>query len=242
MARNFLTIGPMGSWIIMAVMMVLGGLEVPEAQAFDPNFQFVQDVVAIQPASIETAVVDCNPIDQYIPDNIDMSRVRAAWLDWNNGLRSKAGLAAYEMEPQLSWSAQNWSDRAKRLGVLNHKRDGQTAYYDYWKILAWFKNLGLEFKTMGGVTMTENIGWGYYKCPADGSDCTDAINSAVRTTFDFFLSEKGKAYDVHYRSLMHPSFKQIGFGLALDRQLKKYYLTIHYGTEITSNPKPICGF
>lgn len=232
----------MSSWVFSALMLVLGGLGVNagEVQAFDPDFPLVQDVIAPIDSQAASVSADCHAIDQYIPDNIDMERVRAAWLEWNNGLRSKAGLAAYEMEPQLSWSAQNWSDRAKRLGVLNHKRDGQTAYYDYWKVLAWFKNLGLEFKTIGGVTMTENIGWGYYQCPADGSDCTDAINKAIRTTFDFYLSEKGKANDVHYRSLIHKSFKKIGLGLSLDRKLKKYYLTIHYGTEITSNPKAIC--
>jgi uncharacterized protein YkwD len=144
------------------------------------------------------------------------------------------------LEPELSWSAQNWSDRAKRLGVLSHKRDGQTAYYDYKMILAWFKNLGLEFRNVNGITMTENIGWGYYRCPADGSDCTSNMTKAIRTTFDFYVSEKGKKNDAHWKSLMQKDFKQIGLGLALDKIKHKYYLTIHYDTAVTSKPVAIC--
>lgn len=210
---------------------IIGSFGFAEAKTFDPNFKMVED--------IKPVLADCYKIDQYIPSNINMAKLRETWLGWNNEFRSKAGLPLYVMEPELSWSAQNWSDRAKRIGSITHKRDGQTAYYDYQKVVRWFKDLGLEFKTIGGVTMTENIGWGVYKCPADGSDCTEAMTKAVKTTLDFFASEK-KANGVHWRSMMNKSYKQIGFGLALDQKAHKYYLTIHYGTEITSNPKAIC--
>lgn len=186
------------------------------------------------------AAEDCYSIDQYIPKNVDMAKLRENWLSWNNGVRDAADLVPYVMEPELSWSAQNWSDRAKRLGSITHKRDGQAVYYDYKRMVNWFKELKLEFKNVSGSTFTENIGWGYYKCPADGSDCTEAMSKAIKTTFDFFAREK-KANGVHWRSMMNKNYRKIGLGLALDAKKKKYYVTIHYGTEITSDPKPICA-
>ena len=62
----------------------------------------------------------------------------------------------------------------------------------------------------------------------------------VRKAFDFYMSEKGQAYTAHYDSIMNPYFKIVGLGIAVDRSANRYYLTVHYGTEITSNPFPIC--
>lgn len=230
--------------ISVAIFVSSTGGVLINARTFDPNFKLVQDVVAppgMLPAKpVAPTPLTCNKIDAYIPSTIDMALLRKTWLKWNNDLRIQAGLNAYMLEPELDWSAQNWSDRAKRLGTISHKRDDSTAYYDYKKILTWFNNLGLEFKNAHGTTMTENIGWGIYKCPADGSDCTPAMTKAIRTTFDFYVGEKGKKSDAHWRSLMQKDFKEIGLGLALDRVKHKYYLTIHYATAITSKPVAIC--
>jgi hypothetical protein len=55
------------------------------------------------------------------------------------------------------------------------------------------------------------------------------------------MAEKDKAYKAHYNSIMNKYFKEIGLGIAVDRSTHKYYLTVHYGTEIISNPWPICN-
>ncbi|MCC6643235.1 hypothetical protein IT411_00630 [Candidatus Peregrinibacteria bacterium] len=223
MIKNLLTIS--------VIAMAFGLMNTASAKTWDPNFQMVSEPIPV--------VKDCYHIDQYIPATINMDKLRSTWLEWNNKIRREAGLTEYTLEPELSWSAQNWSDRAKRIGAITHKRDGQSVYYDYNRMIRWFRDLGLEFKNVNSSTMTENIGWGYYKCPADGSDCTEAMTKAIKTTYDFFASER-KANGVHWRSMVNKNYREIGLGLALDAKKQKYYLTIHYATEITSNPKPIC--
>lgn len=180
--------------------------------------------------------IDCQEIGETVPDNIDIKRVRTQWLDWYNAERNKLGKHAYVYNPQLNRSAVAWAEEMKKKGVMDHKRTGQTAYYDYNIITKWFADLGLVFKNVNRVTHTENIGWGYYTC--SDSDCTDKVINSIRSTFDFYLAEKNKEYKAHYQSVMNDYFQEIGLGLAFDG--KKYYLAVHYGTTITSNPLPIC--
>lgn len=178
----------------------------------------------------------CQVLGENLPQNIDMSQVRKTWLAWNNAVRQSAGKAPYVYNAQLNRSATIWSEYVKTRGYMDHKRPGQTAYYDYNLIKNWFKNLGLTFQNKSGVTFTENIGWGFFTCSA--SDCTEEMLASIRTTFDFFMAEKNKAYRPHYDSVMNDSFQEIGLGIALKDG--KYYLTVHYGTQITSEPLPVC--
>lgn len=180
----------------------------------------------------------CYPLGEDVPSNIDMDRVRTTWLKWYNDARAKAGLSAYTYNNQLNRSAIVWSEASEDKGYMDHKRNPGDGYYDYWKITAWFKDLGLEFRNVYGVTHTENIGWGPYKCSK--SDCTDDLLSAIKYTFDFYMAEKGTNYTAHYESVMNKYFKEIGLGIAIDEKAGKYYLTVHYGTEIISNPWPVC--
>lgn len=194
-----------------------------------------------QPATSLAQLNDpCNPIGDDVPANVDMARVRAAWLKWTNDARAELGLAPYIMNDQLARTANVWSQEAVRRGEITHKRDPGDAYYDYNKITAWFKDLGLVFKNVYGVTHTENIAWEMYRCSASESDCTDHMISQVRKAFDFYMGEKDKAYKAHYNSVMNKYFKEIGLGIAVDTTTHKYYLTVHYGTEIISNPLKIC--
>ncbi len=181
----------------------------------------------------------CNPLGENVPSNIDMAKVRATWLKWYNDARAAAGLYAYTYNDQLNRSAITWSETKKAQGSMDHKRSPGDAYYDYNKITAWFADLGLVFKNVYRVTHTENIGWGVYHCSK--ADCTDDLINAIRTTFDFYMAEKGTASHAHYDSVMNAYFKEIGLGIAIDQASGKYYLTTHYGTEIISNPLPICS-
>lgn len=182
----------------------------------------------------------CQELVENLPSNINMQKVRETWLSWNNEVRDSEGLKAYTENDQLERTAIIWSENAKERGYIDHKRPGQTAYYDYKIIGNWFKNLGLEFKNIDGKTYTENIAWNVYKCSPSEADCTEQLIKAIRTGFDFFMSEKGKTYRPHYESIVNKGFKEIGLGIAIDTSKKKFYLTVHYGTEITSNPLPIC--
>lgn len=57
---------------------------------------------------------------------------------------------------------------------------------------------------------------------------------------DFFMSEKGKASDAHYRSLMSAQYTTIGVGIAENEKQGRYYLTVHYATEIAEDTAPLC--
>lgn len=180
----------------------------------------------------------CQVVSNPLPANIDMQKVRDTWLGWYNEVRGAQGLKPYSYNDQLARTAIIWSETAKQKGVIEHKRPGQTVYYDYNRMLAWFKGLGLEFKVIGNQTQVENINWGYYNCKS--ADCTQALITSIRTGFDFFYGEKNRAYRPHYESIMNKNYKIIGLGISIDEAKRRYYLTVHYGTEIISNPMPVC--
>lgn len=196
----------------------------------------IMQLLSANASDIEGA--ECVSMGQELPDSIQGQAVRDAWLKWINEARAKAGLDPYVLNLQLSRTATNWSNYARARGYIDHKRAGQSAYYDYGKIMAWFKGLGLTFKQVGRSGATENITWNIYSCKEN--DCTDELVKSSREGFDYFMSEKGKAYSAHYDSIMSPSFNIIGVGVAVDEAKKKFYLTVHYGTEITSDPLPVC--
>lgn len=175
----------------------------------------------------------CDIPPEDLPANVDLSKVRATWLDWENQLRAENGLPAYTYNEDLFRTATIWSETSKQKGYIDHKRPGQSAYYDYKIIESWFKNLGVEFKNINRKTFTESIAWEYYSC--NESDCTDKLTAAIRKGFNFFISEKGKKYSPHYDAIINPEFTQIGLGIIIDKAAGKYYLTVHYGTEITSS-------
>ncbi len=185
-----------------------------------------------QPATLLNEFKGMTCADSVVeaPANVDMDRVRDAWLTWTNEARAAAGLSAYTYNSQLDRTAHIWSVEGRNRGTMTHQRAGTTAYYDYRAIQSWFKNLGVTFDSVGGVSFTENIGRGPYSCR--DSECTDEVISAMRYTFDYFIGEKNKSYRPHYNSIMNGSFKVIGFGMVLDSN--QYYMTVHYGTTVHS--------
>lgn len=202
---------------------------------------------ASQLESVETADVaamegaTCSASPEDLPETIDIQRVRETWLGWTNDARSAAGLPAYEYNDDLGRTAAVWSERAESLGYISHTRPGSSAYYDYGLIGRWFADLGVSFASGGGRSnYVENIGWEYYSC-SDG-DCTEELIAGIRKTFNFFMSEKGSAYAPHYDSIMNPTYNLLGLGIAVDETAYggKFYLTVHYGTEIVSDPPPVC--
>lgn len=163
--------------------------------------------------------------DSY-PKNVDMTKVRSTWLDWYNTARQSAKLYAFTYNTQLDKTALAWSETAKKRGYMNHKRDGQTSYYDYKLVKKWFAAQGVTFGKATGTVVTENIGWSPYSCTK--KDCTSEMIKAIRYTFDFYMAEKRKKYRPHYNSVMSSDYKQIGLGISVDEVKKKLYLTVHY--------------
>lgn len=168
--------------------------------------------------------------------DIDLQRVRDTWLSWTNEARASAGLAAYTYTEQLDRTAFIWSDFSRDRGYMDHKRIGQTAYYDYTMIENWFEDLGVTFVNNSGVTFTENIGHGPYSC--SDTECTDELIAAIKYTWDYFIGEVNSSYRPHYNSIMNAYFKEIGFGILVTDS--EYYFTVHYGTELASTPPPFC--
>ena len=179
----------------------------------------------------------CDRSEDSSIQGVDLRRVRETWLSWYNDQRSALGLKRYTFNPYLTRSASIWSARAAGLGYINHVRDATIGSYNYEAVKAWFQDLGLEFRNVNGVTFTENIGWGPYACTKQ--DCTDDFIDAIRTTFDFYLAEQTKSYRPHYNAIVNPSFTMMGLGVVV--RDGKYYLTAHFGTDLTSNPPRLCA-
>lgn len=169
--------------------------------------------------------------------NIDLATVQQTWLDWSNNIRTELGLNLLSINPYLNQTATEWSNYSLTRGYIDHKRIGQTNYYDYGIIENWFNDFGITFKNINTITFTETIGWGYYSCSTN--DCTSSVIKAIDSSFQFIMSEKNKTYRPHYNSLINPNFSQLGFGLALDKNTKKYFLTIHYGTQVEADTDKI---
>jgi hypothetical protein len=186
----------------------------------------------------DVILAECEWSEDEVIAGVDMQEVTRTWLSWVNDVRSDMGLHLYRPNKQLTHTARVWSVAARDLGSITHKRPMQSAYYDYRLMTDWFESFDLEFDNDAGSTFTENIGWGMYRCTSE--DCTQKMISSIRTTFDFFMSEKGKEYRPHYNSIVNGDFTLAGLGIAVDSSSGKYYLTAHYSTDIISDPAPIC--
>ncbi|MDB4979094.1 MAG: hypothetical protein JWM56_1280 [Candidatus Peribacteria bacterium] len=181
---------------------------------------------------------NCDYFTEDTIPGVDMEEVRRVWLSWINSSRMEEDLEPYMYDKQLNRTAFIWSKQAEEKGSISHKREGQTLYYDYPLITQWFEKLGLSFENRNKVTFSENIGWGMYRC--NKTDCTKNFLTALRPTFDSYMSEKDKQSRPHYNSIMNKEFTAIGMGVAVDAVEGTFYVTTHYDTAITSNPPPVC--
>jgi hypothetical protein len=183
-------------------------------------------------------IARCVPSQDEVIAGVDLKEVRRVWLSWTNAERKIGGLKPFTANQQLDHSAVTWSKFSRDKGEMSHKRDRQTAYYDYAIITKWFANLGLTFQNRNRMTYSESIGYGPYNCSQEV--CTQKLISSLRSTFDFYLKEKNQKSRPHYGAIVNPEFKIQGMGIAIDPKAQRYYVTTHYATAITSKPSPIC--
>ncbi len=170
------------------------------------------------------------PTNLPTPANVDMSRVRSTWVGWYNSVRQWAWLGSYGYDTRLDVTAYDWNiEFAKEKWQNHHRRNTWDSYYSFSTIDQWFINRGINPKVINRAKHTENVWYGYYSC--NSSDCTDALIRSIRSTFDFFMSEKGKSYDAHYRSIVQPYFTKIWLSVVVVPGEQRYYLTVHYITE-----------
>jgi uncharacterized protein YkwD len=168
---------------------------------------------------------------------VDMKRVEQAWLLWINQDRAKLGLTPYVLNQTLARSAYTWASLSARRGFITHVRSGASSY-DYDGILSWFAQQGVSFGNHEGSRYAENIAYGPMECAKE--ECTREMIGMTRAVFDAFMAEKGTGNDAHYRSVMHPDFRQIGIGISLDPKKSNYYLTVHYAVDALSDEPPLC--
>lgn len=165
--------------------------------------------------------------------NIDLSKVKETWLGWYNSVRADLLRESYSYNSTLEQTALEWSETSKQRWDITHKRNKWDVYYDYAKITSWFKDRWVVCKNVNRITHTENIWWGMYWC--SDSDCTEELIWAIRSTFDFYMSEKNKSYKPHYESIVNPYFNIMWLGISIEdlwNSTYKYYLTVHFCTEL----------
>ena len=174
-------------------------------------------------------------VNSDIP-NVDEDEVRQYWIDLINGERNLIWLSPYTYDPSLDKTAKIWSDIAVSRWYIDHKVNSPSdSYYDYWKKVAWMENNGVVCENISRATFSESIAWNIYTCAA-WTDCTDGLKSAVKKSFDFYMSEKWTDYHPHYRALAHPLFETMWLGLSVTSEWNnryKMYLTNHYCTTNT---------
>lgn len=162
----------------------------------------------------------------------DINKVRETWLWWNNDLRSSLKLDKYTIDNKLNETATTWSNHMVNLWYWTHKRSSKDGYYNYNSVKNWFERQWITFWSKW-TQLVENIWYGYVKCT--DWECTDEMIKAIKTTRDFFMSERYKSYRPHYNSLINKYYDYIGVGISMDGN--KYYLTIHYTTDDISYDK-----
>lgn len=157
---------------------------------------------------------------------VDLAKVRTAWLALHNAERKTLWLTSFTYSPALEWTATTWAQHLADIGTVTHQRKSTDGYYSYDSIKQRFFNQWIVFadkEKNGQPLFTENIWWNIYSC--NKTDCTDDFIKAIKLTWTFFMSEKGKTSSPHYNAIIG-NFTSIGLGVVLVGN--KYYLVTHY--------------
>lgn len=162
--------------------------------------------------------------------NVDIARVQSTLFGWYNTYRSSLWLSSYSHDGRLDKTAHDWNIQfAAGRWQNHHTRNPGDGYYNFPVIDAWFAARGIHPPVKNRSKHTENVGYGYYDCSQ--SDCTDELIASIHTTWDFFMSEKWKSYDAHYRTIINPYFTKMGYDIIVVPSENRYYIVLHFITE-----------
>lgn len=113
-----------------------------------------------------------------------------------------------------------------------HRRNTNDRYYDYTKIEQWFKNRNIIFANNSGSTFSESVAYNYVKYWDD--NCDQLLWEATKKSRKFLYEDEKNGWWAHYRAITQQNFQNIGIGIAINKDIKRYYIVLHYGTEIES--------
>ena len=163
--------------------------------------------------------------------NIDVDEVRKAVLGWHNAERRSLWLKEYKYNLDLEWTAITWANNLANSGKTKnlHARKSSDGFYNYDWLLSWFANLWVKFpKSMWWwASFSESIGYGMYKC--SGSDCTQSLIKAIKTTWDWLIMKEKATNGSHYKAATMKYFTQMWVGIAVSNG--RYYMVIHYWVD-----------
>ena len=161
--------------------------------------------------------------------NIDWDKVQKTILQWHNEERKQLWLKEYKINEKLNYSALVWADNLAKKNIKSntHTRNPGDWYYNYDKILSWFNGLWINFDYKA-TAFTESVAYQVYSC--NKSDCTQDMINALKKWFDFWMSEKWKASKPHYNAIVHNTFSDLWFWVAISG--KWYWIVVHYGVNV----------
>lgn len=161
-------------------------------------------------------------------ENVNIDTVKQERVKRHNQERKKYGLDWYILNQDFNISAKTRSDKLSNAWKTRnlHQRSTKDWYYSYWNIKSWFQNLWVGFEDTSGTLFTESIGRWYYKC--NKTDCTQDLIKSIKSTFKFFISEKGRSWKPHYNSIVSSKFSNMWVWISIDKKNNRYFLVSHY--------------
>ena len=159
-------------------------------------------------------------------ENVNIDLVKQEWIKRNNQERSIYWLSWYVLDNNLNKSAKTRSDKLIKLWKSTHQRTNKDWYYNYWNIKSRFENLWINFEDISWTLFTESIWRWYYKC--NKKDCTQDLIKSIKSTFKFFMSEKGKSRQPHYNWIVMENFSNMWVWISIDKKTNRYFLVSHY--------------
>lgn len=166
----------------------------------------------------------------YNTPNINIQKIRDTRLALHNQERKNVWANIYTYSTTLERTAFNRATYLNKIGKSTHQRTPQDGYYSYINIRKWFDDQWVLFKTNKWTLFSESIWRNIYNCTK--KDCTDDLIKAMKPTFAFFMSEKGKSYKPHYNWIVLKSFTKMGVGVNRNPQTKKIFIVTHYSVDL----------
>lgn len=191
------------------------------------NFIYKDWVNIVQEKNVSEEVIAKNSENQ---EQFDFNRkIWEYWLELYNNERRKLWLKEYSYNLNLQKSALVWSELSAKKWKIDHKRNKNDSYYDFWKIQNWFKKNGVDCKIKNWLWAVENIWYGFMTC--QNGDCLEETKKEVKKTFDMYLREKWKKNNAHYKSIVSKDLAFLGFWVHKINVWKnkfKVYNTTHF--------------